>query len=339
MIMGKKGEISVDVIIKVVFAVLGFALVLFVIYLLAYQPSINREACHQSIVLRSTARAGFIDAKEAIPLKCRTDKICVSMSGEDCSDLRSVGDDVVRRVKVSKCKTEDCTEARKEILDVVGDSMIACHSMLGEGKLNFMSQEFERRNYGLICSRIVFDDQIKESISTIGAGEFYSHLERKQTGKVSYLEYLYPEWKNSKNSVQLFESFKSGGIGDKNSLENLKNVDYVDWNVIDTNQENGYAVIAQISEFSKMDEWLGGIGVGGAVAVVSTVAIASGVGAPVGVVLLTVGGTIAGASVVSGGAVMWYLSDDEFKYASPAVYPYDLQTLKDLGIYSFEIAP
>ena len=62
-------------------------------------------------------------------------------------------------------------------------------------------------------------------------------------------------------------------------------------------------------------------------------AISSGIGAPAGIVLL------ATSAAVSGGAVFWYSFDDKFEYAPPSIYEYDIEKLRKLEIFSFEIAP
>jgi len=337
--MNKNGEVSVSFLISVIVLVIGFVILLILVGSFFWKSDIDKEVCHQSIVLRSAARLKFIDVRDAVPLKCKTEKICLSMSGEDCSQLRSTASDPVRKISISACSDESCSTARAEILEAVSDSMVRCHAMLGEGKLNFMSQGFEQLNYGLICSRIVFDDTTKEKVPSLSAGEFFSYLEKKQVGEVSALEYLHPGWKQSKNSVVLFDSLKQAETSNKALHEQLQKTNYVDWTIIDTRQEQGYAVIAQISEYSNLDEWISGIGTGTAVGLGSAALLATGVGAPIGAVLLAAGGTIGGASLISGGLVMWYQSDDGFKYSAPTVYPYSIETLKGMGVYNFEIAP
>ena len=66
---------------------------------------------------------------------------------------------------------------------------------------------------------------------------------------------------------------------------------------------------------------------------VGIAAISSGIGAPAGIVLL------AGASAASGGAVFWYNYNDEYSYAPPSIYEYDIEKLRQLEIFRFEIAP
>ena len=323
----KKGLIISNFLIGIIILVVSFIIILFLLRLFPFGSSIAKETCHQSVVLRSTAKIGPIDANEVIPLKCQTSKICLTMSGEDCNELINTRKNPVQKIRLNK----DVQKAREEIMKVFAESMITCHSMLGEGQLNFMPKQLTTKNYGLICSRIVFDQEVKNKIEDIGAGEFFAYLESQVTNDQSYLEYLYPGWKNSQNSIKLFEAFKQEN-------KQFENVNFVDWKIINLNEENGHAIIAQIAPTGNWASWAAGITT--AIAVPAGVAlIATGIGAPVGAVLIGGAGTIGAISLVSGGAVLWYTSNDKFDYSPPTIYPYNIKILQDLGIYSFEIAP
>ncbi len=323
----KKAKVSIEFLISVIILVIGFVVVLYFLFLADLNPAIDKEACHQSIVYRATASLKAFDLKQAIPLKCQTEKICLSMSGNDC-ELSSTKNNPVKKIKLGR----DSEKAKEKIMEVFADSLVSCHSMLGEGKLNFMPKKLTTKTYGLICTRIVFDKEAREKINGISYGELYGYLGKKTIEDKSYLEYLYPSWKGSpeKTSINLFELFKK----DNNAL---KNIDFKDWK-IDLKQEKGYAIIAQLAPSGNWQSWAAGIGT--AVAIPIGVAlIATGVGAPAGVILIGSIGTITTASVVAGGAVFWYSYSEEYDYAPPAIFPYDINLLKNLGVYSFEIAP
>jgi hypothetical protein len=323
----KKGEISTTMIIGLIILIVSFAVILIFVFRIDWFSTIDRETCHQSVVYRSTFKTGPIEGSRVIPLKCKTEKICLSMSG-DCEELSDTKKNPVRKVKLSR----DVEKAKEEIKDVFAEEMVNCHSMLGEGKLNFMPHNWGRKkNYGLICSRIVFDDSVKGQIDSIGHGEMYEYLEGKvASDEKSYLEYLYPGWRRSKNAVNLFESFKSEG-------SEFSGVGFDDWRM-NLDREGGYVIIAQIAPDSVWDSWAGGVATAVAIPV-GVALIATGVGAPVGAVLIAGATTIGVVSVVSGGAVLWYSYDDEFYYSPPTIYPFEIKVLKDLGINNFEIAP
>ena len=326
-ILNKKGTISIEFIIGVIILIISFVVLLFLLFGIPFNPAIDKEVCHQSIVYRSTAKVGFIDARNTIPLKCKTEKICLTMSGDDCKELSSTKDNPVRKVKLGK----DNNKAREKILEVLAENMVSCHSMLGEGQLNFFPNDFigfKDNKYGLICTRLVFDKETKDNIKEIGFGEFFAYLEKKTINEKSYLEYLYPGWKDSKNSIKLFEEFKKSNPDNKI----LSNLEFKDWK-IDLTQENGYAIIVAIATKEQGLPFAKSLGY--AAIPVGVALLATGVGAPVGATLL-IGGT---ASAVVGGVVFWYEYGDEYRYFPPFLYPYNVQILKNTGIYGFEIAP
>jgi len=347
----KKGSISAAFFISVLVLVVTAA-VIFLFFnteVFDYDAAIDSSVCHQSIVLRASAKLGPIDASNAIPLKCQTQKICFTLSGDDCVDLSSTKDNPVKKIKLPKCKGKltpssggtafsflDCNEAKDKIIEVIADNLVACHSMVGEGKLNFFPGDWLKKNkaktnYGLICNRIVFDQQAKDEIKTIQFFDLYNHMGRKTVGDKSYVEYLY-NW-NSGNSPgetinSVFQLIK------KNNEDRLKDVSFTNWN-IDLNERNGYATIAILSPHGNQKAlvegalWAGGITVG-------SLFILSGIGAPVGISIIA-GVTAVGTT--TGGIVFWQEYKDEFYYAPPTIYPYDVKILQDLNIYSFEIAP
>ncbi len=323
---GKKGVIISSFLIGIIILVASFLVILFLFRLFPFGSSINKETCHQSIVLRSTAKIGPIEPSKALPLKCQTAKICLTISGEDCGELTSTRKNPVQKIRLNK----DVQKAREEVMKVFAESMITCHSMLGEGQLNFFPHDisFKDTKYGLICTRIVFDQESKEKLDSIGAGEFFAYLESQITNDQSYLEYLYPGWKNSQNSIKLFEAFKQEDT-------QLQNVNFVDWKIIDPNQDNGFAIIALISEKGQGLQFAKSAGIASLPLLASGALLASGVGAPVGATLL-IGTT---ASGVLGAIDFSYRFNDEFDYHPPFPFPYNIQILKNAGIYSFEIAP
>ncbi|MEK6830944.1 MAG: hypothetical protein AABX77_02850 [Nanoarchaeota archaeon] len=325
-IVDKKGKIAVEFLIGVIILVIGFIVVLYFIFLVPYTGVIDKETCHQSIVYRATAKIKVIDISQSIPLKCQTEKICLTMSGEDCG-LASNKKNPVKKIKLSK----DKQEAREKIKEIFAGSMIACHSMLGEGQLNFLPHEylkFEDTKYGLICTRLVFDKESKEQVESIGFGEFYSYLEKKTVDDKSYLDYLYPGVKDSKNFLLIYDTIKNKQLEEieNEKTENEKIPEFVDWK-IDLKQENGYAIIASISTKSQGMALLEGLGVTG---IISGGLIFTGFGAPLGAAIFGLG---------SGGAVFWYEFDENYYYFPPAIYPYDITRLQELGVHSFEIAP
>ena len=113
----KKGEILTSKLVKTLFIIAAFVILLFVIYLLwsGGIADTQKEECSFSIRNRATAK--IIGATEVLPLKCKTQKICLSMSGEDCEELSSTKDNPVRKVRLKSCATVG-SERRKIIPDL-----------------------------------------------------------------------------------------------------------------------------------------------------------------------------------------------------------------------------
>lgn len=323
----KKAAGIVFFLVGLIILIISAGIIFYFIFKTDFKGDIDSEICRQSIVERATLKAGPLDGSELVPLKCKTKKICFTMSSGDCQELISTEDNPVQKVELS----EDFQKAKKEIQEEIAETMVDCHSMLGEGHLNFMPHKLDKKIYGLVCARFAFDDETKRIVNSIGHGEMYSYLENKRVNdNKNYLEYLYPQWKQSENSIKLFRNFQD-------SNEGLRGVRFKDWKM-DFDQDRGYAVIAMLAPSGNWDAWVKGIGTAVAIPV-GVGLIASGVGAPVGAVLIGFSGTIGTVSIVSGGAVLWQNYGDEFDYAPPFIYPFDSKVLKEIGIYSFEIAP
>jgi len=322
-INGKKGLTVQSTLIGVVVLVITAG----VIFLLwnnltpFFYSTIDKEACHQSVVYRSSINFGPVQSSQIVPLNCQTEKICLSEK-EDCEIF---GDKKVEKVKLSS-KDE---EARDKVLETISNAMYDCNSMLGGGKLNFMPNNLREKNYCLICSRIALDKEA-QNLEGIAYSEFYEYLGKKKNPKgISYLEYLYPGWKDSSNAEKLFENLQALSTDSE-----FKNLRYSDWK-INLEFDNGYAVVAQMAPESYYESYIGGIATAVAIPV-GTVLIATGVGAPAGVGLI-LGSAAVGAA--SGGAVFWYNHPDgKSEYSPPVVIPYDVHALNDLQCSSFELA-
>jgi len=336
--LGKKGGRTItSVLVSVIILIIAGGILLFLIGKESFVDTIDRTTCHESIMYRHTFKAGPLESARIISLQCKTKIFCFTMSGDDCKGLKGTKENPIRKIKLSK----DVTKAKKEIIDTIAESMVDCHSMLGEGMLNFMPHKTEETNYGLICSNLFFDWESKEKIKSIGHGEIYANLEKKQASEgKSYLEYLYPGWKSSENYIKLFEKFK-----ETSSDEEFKKLKPKDWKM-DLSLDNGYAIISQLATKGAWDSYLKAAGVAGTVITLSagTALIASGIGAPAGVILIVGGTTASVGSLALGGATLWYTypgddPDKDFQYSPPVIYPFDLETLKNMKVYSFEIAP
>jgi hypothetical protein len=194
----KKGDLTSKQLVMIIALILGFGLVLLFLWRMNMTGEINKETCHQSVLTRATFNAGVIEAgKKTIPLNCKVEKICLTQSGDSCDSqsLFSTSDNKVVNIRLSK----DKEKAKQEIFEVFANELYDCHSMLGEGKLDFMPTSFSNSKYCFMCARIAMDEEAVKmfsdsegKIDSFSLKEWYSYLARKLTpGKQTYLEYIY----------------------------------------------------------------------------------------------------------------------------------------------------
>ncbi|MBI2046650.1 hypothetical protein HYT26_00595 [Candidatus Pacearchaeota archaeon] len=188
----KKADITTSQIVMIILLVLGFAIIIFFIIQLKWGGQVNSQVCHESVVLRGTLPSV---TQGYIPLKCMTDKVCITSSTfGSCAEFKDVKG--VTKVKISS----DRDKARKDIEKAITQEIYNCWTMMGQGKLSLFSQELTK-TYGIgtvyptcvLCSRIAFDktslDKTGADLSKIDVFEYMmSHM---VPGKnVSYYAYL-----------------------------------------------------------------------------------------------------------------------------------------------------
>lgn len=169
---------------------LGFLLALlgFVILAAALLPKFfnqgslpDREACHLSVLARGTLSLSpgepeLAPIAEVTPLKCTTDKVCITddFLGTCEPEFNA---ERARRVKVN---TKDPASAARVIEQETANAMYDCWTMMGEGQVDlFAPQEDASLNFVntllgtdigfkttqprcVVCSRIALDNTISE---------------------------------------------------------------------------------------------------------------------------------------------------------------------------------
>lgn len=159
----KKGEIESAQIISIIILVISVAIIFYIYFQINWNDEIDSTVCHQSVILRGTVSnvVNVGEVQNVIPLKCKTNKICVGGDGVDCKEEYSKAKDVFR------VKVEDVNDINR----LVAQEMISCWQMMGEGKISLFSRGAVGQVTGgdvysgcVICSRLAFDEiSLKEA--------------------------------------------------------------------------------------------------------------------------------------------------------------------------------
>ena len=124
----------------------SFAILIWVWYQWNAAQIISEESCRDSVTFRASLGEGFgrltgetskDAAKDIMPLKCKTEKVCISTGGWDsCSGIKGETKEV----------SSEKEEIYGDILSILAEELYNCFSIYGEGRLNFMpSQDFEKK--------------------------------------------------------------------------------------------------------------------------------------------------------------------------------------------------
>lgn len=187
-IKNKRGSMTAKQLVSVILLVLGFAILLFIFYQINWTGQIDKQVCHESVVLRATAP---MVAQDLVPLKCRTSKVCTTSGivGGKCEA------DFGNAKGITKAKISEVEDVEK----LVAQEIIDCWSMMGEGKISLFSQYWGER-YGIggvypscvICSRVAFDGSLDLDLDDMDVLD-YMMRHKIPNGNVFYYEYLTSE--------------------------------------------------------------------------------------------------------------------------------------------------
>lgn len=191
--LNKKAEISTSTLVVIILLILGFAILLWFFWQIGFSGRVDKEVCHQSVIFRATLPA-FGGAKELVPLKCKTEKICITSSllGQNCEDFKTSTGIVKARVT-----------NKEGIEKAITQSVFDCWTMMGEGKVSLFSQWIaETYGYGtiypscVICSRIAFDTKsltdAKINLNDVNVDNYMMTREIPDKG-ISYYDYMAKE--------------------------------------------------------------------------------------------------------------------------------------------------
>lgn len=125
----KKGVIK-PWIIGMIILIISAAILIYFSTKLTQTGIEKKEACRQSVVMRSKSILGTQPIQSILPLNCQTEIIKIKISNEE--------------------------EIKKRIAEALYD----CWYMMGEGELDFVGEEGKKAC--VICSIIKFDEKLKE---------------------------------------------------------------------------------------------------------------------------------------------------------------------------------
>lgn len=182
---GKTGSITINELVFIILLVLGFIILLLLLYSFEWKQTANDETCYNSIVYRATAPSL---TKNYIPLKCRTNKYCITDSS---SGKGNCSQDFGYIEGISNVKVSDALGLEK----FLADEIIRCWTMMGEGKVSLFASGSQVFGLGkvypscIICDRVAFDKNLKLDLSQVNLKEYMAKY-KAPTKDVSYLQYL-----------------------------------------------------------------------------------------------------------------------------------------------------
>ncbi len=153
--MHKRGDSIVGpFVIGFIFLLVGFILLAVTVLpkIFGTTSIADREACHLSVLARGSLPLG----KEALPLQCAPEKVCITgaLLGE-CAQF--AGETGVRRVRVDG---SDASRDSEIIEKEIANAMLDCWTMMGEGKVDIISKPRlfgEAGNTCVVCTRVAID--------------------------------------------------------------------------------------------------------------------------------------------------------------------------------------
>ena len=190
----RKAEITSGQFVTIVIVLIGFGILLFLFYQLMWTGRVDKDTCMQSVVTRASFPSA-LNINKYIPLKCKTQKYCVTPDflgdcEEDFSGLKDVS-----RVSVDN---------EQEVEKFLAGEIVDCWSMMGEGKVQLFS-DYYATNFAfgkvypscVICSRIAFDKSAFKDMNQEEKEKYlnidvinYMRTHKVPNKEISYLDYL-----------------------------------------------------------------------------------------------------------------------------------------------------
>jgi hypothetical protein len=183
--MEKKGELTIETIVRLILIIAGIGIILAAMFLIFdFGNQSETEICRLSVLKRATVPESI---QPYVPIKCKTQKICLN-GGKECDEF--LGIDKVQNIKV---RGNNIKDNAKVIEKATADAMYDCWSMMGEGKLDLFGGYSGSRALStkepvcIICSRLAISGDISGEV--LDETNVHDYIEKNQVpGKsISYL--------------------------------------------------------------------------------------------------------------------------------------------------------
>ena len=181
----KRAEMTSTQIVTMILLIAGFAIILYVFNQVGFTKEIDREVCHESVILRMTL-PDTLNLKNLPSLRCKTKKICITNNLIGKGDCEKDLGDKYETIKISK----DKKEREKQINAFIAQELADCWSMMGEGKGQIFTRNFINTRACSICSRIAFDVELKEELKEVRGINNYLVSHKIPNADITYWKFL-----------------------------------------------------------------------------------------------------------------------------------------------------
>jgi len=182
--MEKQGEFMSSKFVSIALLLIGFIIVMLIFPALLNEKEVDREICHDSVLLRG-ALPDNLNLKEVANLKCTTRKVCLTsktFGKGDCKDEKGFEKGEYETIRVS---------TGEDVNRFVARELAGCWSMMGNGEIQIFTRENSQKKSCVVCSRISFDKELKAELKNEvdGLGN-YMLTHEVPNQNMSYFKYL-----------------------------------------------------------------------------------------------------------------------------------------------------
>jgi hypothetical protein len=197
--IAKRGQITMKYLIVLVLAIIGFVIVLILLFSLEFESFSEDEICKLSVLSRASVPSA---GQGYVPLKCSTKKYCITDNnfiGGGCDQF--AGENNVKMVRL-----KGSVEAKADQIEAVSaEAMRTCWTQMGEGKLDLFAEKVDVNplnavenffNLGdkgpscVICSRVALSKDVLDDEELLKKVDVNEYMEKTQVpgSSLTYLQ-------------------------------------------------------------------------------------------------------------------------------------------------------